>query len=31
VGRGLINVTAIDTAVRRVLNHKFTAGLFDNP
>lgn len=31
VERGLVNTTSIDAAVRRVLNHKFSAGLFDKP
>ena len=31
VDRGLVNTTTIDAAVRRVLNHKFSAGLFDEP
>ena len=29
--RQLVNISDIDNAVRRVLNHKFSAGLFDTP
>lgn len=31
VARGLVNASAIDAAVARVLTHKFSAGLFDAP